>query len=138
MHAACVHLRQWQTDQAGKTENRCLEAVRHALAEVGLTLPMSNKDYKGKFAITCGETLARDPAKWGWRLIGKDKDAVPTDRPSLLFFEDCGTLTEGPNKGKKAGHVAIFKPSTCHIVANTTYNFSTSWAMRVAYVFELA
>lgn len=134
LHAACAHLREWQVDNAGKTEHRCLEAVRHACSAVGIKLPMSDKDYEGKLAITCGQTLARNPAKWGWQLIGRDADAVPTDRPSLLFFEDCGKLDDG----RVAGHVAIFKPSTMHIVANTTYNFSKSWAMRVAYVFDLA
>jgi hypothetical protein len=99
-------------------------------------LPQSNIDYEGMLAITCGETLANDPAKWGWDLICAGPEGLPEDRPTLVFFSHCGLLTEGPNKGKVAGHIAIYKPSTGHIVANTTYNWSDTWAAKVAYVFE--
>jgi hypothetical protein len=126
----------WQRDHAGDTEHRCLEAVRFCCKGAGLKLPQSYKDYSGNLAITCGKALAKNPAKWGWKLLGTDADAVPTNRPTLVFFKDCGLLTKGPNAGKQAGHVAIFKPSTAHIVANTTYSWSKTWAQKVAYVVE--
>ncbi len=134
LFAVASFLWQWQKDNAGNTDLRCLEAVRHACKEAGLKLPMSNVDYKGKLALTCGTTLAKNPKKWGWKLLGESASALPTDRPCLVFFKNCGLL---PDR-RVAGHVAIFKPSTAHIVANTTYNWSAKWAEKVAYVFEVA
>lgn len=128
------HLDAWQHEHEGKTKHRCLEAVRHCGSEIGLRLPLSNIDYEGMLAISCGKRLAKAPKRWGWKLVGTNRDALPTDRPTLVFFDHCGTLKDG----RVAGHIAVFKPSTNHIVANDTYEFSDTWGDKIAYVFELA
>lgn len=126
----------WQERNEGRTGNRCLEAVRHALTQAGLELPRSNIDYKGTLAWTCGETLAAKPARWGWRLLGRDARALPdkgVGTPVLVFFRACGWL---PKYGRFAGHVAIYKPSTNKHISNFKGDMNRWWRSRVSGVFE--
>ena len=125
------NLVKWQEAHAGHTSKRCLEAVRHACAEAGLRLPLSNEDYKGALAITCGKTLAANPKHWGWKLVGKSAKGLPTDQPSLVFFRGCGNV----GGGRIAGHVAIYKPSTNRHISNESHALTKWWAERIAFCF---
>ncbi|MCL5105658.1 MAG: hypothetical protein M1133_16320 [Armatimonadetes bacterium] len=129
---AIGHLLDWQRNNSGNTKNRCLEAVRYALKEEGLKLPVSNVDYKGMLAIDNGKTLAANPGRWGWKLLGTSAKVLPLDRPCLVYFKLCAFL---PKYMRFAGHIAIYKPSTNVHVANTKYTMSLWWRWRVAYVF---
>jgi hypothetical protein len=129
---AIDHLSEWQTANEGHTSKRCLEAIRHAFTETGLRLPQSNIDYQGMLAITCGKTLALTPKRWGWKLLGKNKSALPTNQPSLVFFNRCGKLASG----KTAGHIAVFKPSTDRHISNESHNMDSWWLDRVCFVFQ--
>ena len=99
--------------------------VRWACKQCDMSLPQSNMDYKGDYAITCGETLAKQPGKWGWKLLGTDAAAIPEDAPALVFFE-----TYNP-----AGHIGVVKLSTGHIISDNVYDYDEWWAERVRYVF---
>ena len=119
----------WQQREKPKTAKRCLEAIRYACTENQMILPRSNVDYKGLLAITCGETLAKNPAKWGWvRLTEFPRDLLP----SLVFFERCGILPDG----RVAGHVSVYKPSTEHHISNATYDMNKWWRSRVKFIFR--
>jgi len=129
--AAIEALVDWQERNKGRTAHRCLEAVRFGLRKGGMELPLSNVNYKGALAISCGARLAKDPARWGWRFVGKSRGKLPTNQPCLIFFRDCGRLDDG----RVAGHVAIYKPSTNRHIANETHDMSAWWLERIAFIF---
>lgn len=129
LYQVAIDLNNWQKEHAGHTKDHCLQAVRACLPK-GLTLPQDIDDT----ALWCGETLSKNPAPFGWKLIGIHAEAIPVTQPALVFFNNCGHL---PN-GEIAGHIAVVKMSTKHLISNDTDDWSDWWAQKVAYVFEPA
>lgn len=121
----------WQSINKGHTSGWCLKAVRYGFKTTSLRLPLSWINFPGNLAISCGRRLARDPARWGWKLLGSSGKNLPTDQPSLVFFDACGELPDG----RLAGHVGIYKPTTRRIIANYNQNLTPYWRDRIAYVF---
>jgi len=129
--AAIDALVKWQKKNKGHTSGWCLQVVTAGLKVAGLSIPRSWKDFNGNLAINCGKRLVKDPGKWGWVFRGTSMRSLPTDRPSLVFFRDCGRLPDG----RIAGHIAIYKPTTNRHIANDSYDMSQWWLERIAYVF---
>ena len=123
--AALEAVEDWRRANKGHTKGWCLRACRSALRKAGMRLPADG------LAINCGRKLAADPAKWGWRLVGRSGRLLPTDQPSLVFFDRCGELDDG----RTAGHIALFKPSTNRLIGNERYDMTAFWLSRIVYIF---
>ena len=123
---AIDEIQAWQheQDRQGKSRNgRCLETVRYALREVGLSLPLSGVDYPGMFAQDCGKRLLLDPARWGWKQIHH-----PLPRYSLVFFKRCGFVKR---RLKFAGHIAVLDSENNILYANRSDPYSNYFRARI-------
>jgi hypothetical protein len=118
----CERIAEWQKRNPN-AHNVCLATVRWALRECGYRLPVSEVDYAGDYAITCGKKLETDPARWGWK-------AIPLD--NLPDYALCFFTSTNP-----AGHVAVYKKETNHIVSDVTFDFTPAWQKHLVYAFVL-
>ena len=118
------YLHEWISRNPGAVD-KCLGTVRWACNEAGMRLPLSGVDYDGDFAITCGQTLAKKPGEWGWKLLGTDAAAIPAGTLVLVFFE-----TDNP-----AGHIAVYNPATGNLISDNIYAWDSWWSVRVRFVF---
>lgn len=125
------NLTQWQVAHRGNTSKRCLEAVRAACLHEGLRLPMSEVDYKGKLAIDCFNTLAKDPEKWGWTRVTRDANGnLPNF--TLVFFKKCGFILR---LMKYAGHIAILDWKGKKHYSNENHPYTQYWDNRIVGAF---
>ena len=125
-----ARLLRWQADEDAahrKRGGRCLEALRHALGEAGLHLPISNVDYPGMSAVTCGKTLLKDPGKWNWKQVGSSV-GIPLPRYTLVFFK--ATLLN------RHGHVGILDLEKKLLYSNLkTCAYAKGWQKRLFVAF---
>ena len=138
LERAIARLAQWRKANKGNTGGRCLAACRLALADQGIRLPQSDVDYPGQFAITCFETLAANPGRWGWKQIHHNADGSWPMPYALVFFKQVGKLTSGLHKGQYAGHVAILSVAQNKHFSNANYMLTPYWAAHLVGAFSPA
>lgn len=118
-------LHTWQHREDGQGANRhgrCLEAVRAALADVGLSLPPP-QPRPHNLALYNYQLLRQDPARWGWT------PAPAGARYTLDYFDHVGRLPDG----RIAGHIAVGDTVTHALYSSWDYPLTPYWrSMRVA------
>lgn len=112
---AVSHLASWRAAQT-RRRNRCLGAVRWALAQEGLRLPW--RPWPLNTALANFRILAANPEKYGWKRAERDEQGnLPV---CLVYFSRCG-------RGR--GHVGILKGTT--ICGNVDYEMNPWWGERL-------
>jgi hypothetical protein len=124
LQQAIQNLKNWQAEHHGNNPGgACLGTTRLALSEAGLKLP-SPMPNPHNLALDNFRALVADPGKYGWTQIH-----APLNQPCLVYFGDCGKLSDG----RVAGHIGILSDGV--IYSDVDYKWDAYWASKIVGAF---